>query len=1023
MNCYVYHGLKSGIFTLLCIFYAFTSNISAQVNFTANDLLIPYEGYFRQGVNPGYYGPKWDDSTLGDIAAGNNAAGVEGVGVRAIRGSLPESIGLVFGYDIWKDKYEYNEALGLTDNTLFLGFAHPDHKDPVDYCPGDNFQTDMFANLYEPIWDDNNGTAINENNYYATYVYEVVSRLKNHVKFWEIWNEPGFDFTGAKGWLPRGAPGNWWENNPDPCDYKLRAPVFHYIRLLRISYDVIKTLAPDDYIVVAGVGYDSFLDVILRNTDNPVDGSVTPEYPLTGGAYFEVLGFHAYPHFDGSTRAWNNNTQSFDYFRHTDAAIEGLETKRDARQDLLAAYGYDGITYPKKEWTVTEINVPRKPILGEWGSEEVQRNYVIKAVVKAIELNFVNIHIYNLAEIREESAAGNEFDLLGFYKNLNNVESFDQEMLDSGVAYRTVSEMLFETVFDKQQTALLNLPADVKGGAFKKADGKFVYVLWARTSIDKSEDASANYSFPSGLNVQTFAKRSWDHAKTDIISTIPGSNITLSGSPIFLIPSLENNTTTIELDCTMGIEIIGQALESEGGAMVSWLEPTATTNCNSGVSMTQSIGPPNGGFFPFGVTEVQYKATNACGDEEICAFNVKVASNGGGGIGDCHIYRWNLGFMGSYNGHKYFLSINKATWDEAQVIAAQHGGYLASIDDAAENEFIKGQAYNLAYIGLNDAQVEGNLSWPSGANTNYTNIADCTGCQNSDRGDYAILNYFNGTWYFVDGSTEEYFIVELPCGDADNDGDGYNVAIDCDDNNPNIYPGAVEVANNNIDEDCDGSDLTVLIDIDGDGFDESVDCNDMDGSINPDAEEIANNDVDEDCDGVALIIDVDGDGFNSDEDCDDTNADVNPDAEEIVYNGFDDDCNENTLDDDLDQDGFMLQEDCDDKNANINPDAIEIPGNGIDEDCDGIDGTTSIKGINEIAFKVLPNPCKDYFLVEHNLEEIEIEVYDLLGEIVFKSSIETQKINTNNWPPGTYLIMLIDSKTTTIKSYNKLIKL
>ena len=95
-----------------------------------------------------------------------------------------------------------------------------------------------------------------------------------------------------------GQPGNWWENNPDPCDYKLRAPIFHYIRTLRISYEVIKSIAPDDYVCIAGLGFDSFLDALLRNTDNPDDGKVTAEYPLGAGAYFDVVGFHVYPHID-----------------------------------------------------------------------------------------------------------------------------------------------------------------------------------------------------------------------------------------------------------------------------------------------------------------------------------------------------------------------------------------------------------------------------------------------------------------------------------------------------------------------------------------------------------------------------------------------------------------------------------------------------------------------------------------------------------------------------------------------------
>ncbi|MBI4701543.1 MAG: hypothetical protein HY744_10345 [Deltaproteobacteria bacterium] len=212
---------------------------------------------------------------------------------------------------------------------------------------------------------------------------------------------------------------------------------------------------------------------------------------------------------------------------------------------------------------------------------------------------------------------------------------------------------------------------------------------------------------------------------------------------------------------------------------------------------------------------------------------------------------------------------------------------------------------------------------------------------------------------------------------SDDDGDGYSeIQGDCNDQNADIHPGAIEICDDGIDNNCNAAKDAAEPDADGDGFGPCQgDCNDADLAVSPAATELPGDGIDNNCDGI-VDGDYDGDGYTEAAgDCNDQDPAVHPGAKEICLDGIDNDCNgfKDQEEPDLDLDGAgPCGGDCAEGDASIGPNAPELPGDGIDNNCDNLvdldidgDGWTVPNGdCDDIDPKVnpgVPEDCNDKF--------------------------------------------------------------
>jgi hypothetical protein len=457
-------------------------------------------GYaFTYGLNLGYYNPQLNDteeSQLG-LAAGANSH----------RHKLSE-----YFLDTWGDDIHVAELTTMTkagEGDLVCFILGPSAAHSNAPAGSSDYDREHYSpkNLWEPIFTTNGD--VNPNNYWAAFVERLVKSYKPFIHTWEVWNEP--DQVGGN-WQ---ATQTWDTTPPKPSDLVWwNDTIFAYIRMLRVTHEVVHKLDPQGKVALGGIGYPSFLGAILRYTDEPASGAVDTDHPEKGGAYFDVVSYHYYPVFSSGS---------------SDVGAKGLLTLRDQLQAELDKAGVQG-----KSYIVTESGAPRYAFGSAPGGPEYARNYLMKAMALAQSAGIGRIDWFVLGDGKPAGASMDPFQYMGLYLDLSNVsDPGGATITDSGVAYATIGHLLAGAKADPAATAALALPSGTRGVALRTADQKHAHVVWAEAG---DESGSGKVSLPASGDAKV---HKWDWSKTSVADTVSPSggkvSVDVTSSPVIVI--------------------------------------------------------------------------------------------------------------------------------------------------------------------------------------------------------------------------------------------------------------------------------------------------------------------------------------------------------------------------------------------------------------------------------------------------------------------------------------------------------
>lgn len=176
------------------------------------------------------------------------------------------------------------------------------------------------------------------------------------------------------------------------------------------------------------------------------------------------------------------------------------------------------------------------------------------------------------------------------------------------------------------------------------------------------------------------------------------------------------------------------------------------------------------------------------------------------------------------------------------------------------------------------------------------------------------------TLFTTDGG-QSYHLGPCPASGGDQDGDGYEADVDCNDADAAIHPQAAEICGDGIDQDCDGSDLQCA------GCQQWTATNDAHVA----AKRAYSVSGSSGCNRTVAYFAVgSGDALGTSGSA--VTTLYSQDGGKTYKLG-----NCPAPAEDIDGDGIASDRDCDDHDPYIHPGAMDFCGDGIDQDCSGAD--------------------------------------------------------------------------------------